>query len=79
MLSSNFKYSTIIPTRDRFHYLSSAVDSCLEFGTDVEVLVSVNGTSHDLDLVKKFLGHRVLLNQVRIICTNRPVSMTESF
>ena len=79
MVVSNFKYSTIIPTRDRFHYLSSAVDSCLEFGTDVEVLVSVNGTSQDLDLVKKFLGHRVSLSQVRLICTNHPVSMTESF
>ncbi|MCB4421461.1 glycosyltransferase family 2 protein [Synechococcus sp. HB1133] len=74
-----YKYSTIIPTRDRFHYLSSAVDSCLSFGEDVEILVSVNGTSDDLAIVSSFLGHRIRLKQVRLICTNQIVSMTESF
>lgn len=71
----------MIPTRDRFQYLSSCVDTAFEFGrdNDTEVVVSVNGTVDDYNIALKFLGFRTRLANVRIICTNSTLSMIESF
>jgi glycosyltransferase involved in cell wall biosynthesis len=78
-LENRPKYSIIIPTRDRYQYLSSCVDSALEFGTDVEVIVSVNGDDESLKIARKFLGFRLAINNLKLICTRCNMSMVESF
>lgn len=72
------KYTVVIPTRDRFHYLNSAIESCLVTGrADIEVIVSINTTQtwDKIALIYTTLDSP----QVRYVLTGRNLSMHENY
>lgn len=72
------KYSVVIPTRDRFAYLNSAIESCLTSDrSDIEVIVSINGNITWSEVLKTYAP--VNDSRVHYILTGQLLSMQQSF
>ena len=72
------KYSIVIPTRDRFAYLNSAIESCLAFNrSDFEVIVSINTAKTWPQILEEY--EPVDDVRVRYIITGALLSMNQNF
>lgn len=72
------KYSVVIPTRDRFAYLNSAIESCLASDRhDIEVIVSINGNTTWPEVIKAY--QPINDDRVRYVLTGQLLSMQHNF
>lgn len=72
------KYSVIIPTRDRFAYLNSAIESCLASDRhDIEVIVSINGNTTWPEVIKVY--QPINDDRVRYVLAGQLLSMQHNF
>lgn len=72
------KYSVVIPTRDRFTYLNSAIESCLASDrSDIEVIVSINGNTTWPEIIKIY--QPINDDRVRYVLAGQLLSMQHNF
>lgn len=72
------KYSVVIPTRDRFAYLNSAIESCLASDrSDIEIIVSINGNMTWPEVLRTY--RPIADSRVRYVLTGQLLSMHHNF